>query len=258
MENILAKPIAIVKAHPLAATAVVVGGGLVFVLFSGWFSGGSSSSSGTTAATTGGIDDAQAGYAAQVSIAGVQSQTALGVASIGAGANSDNNSLSLQIANLAQAIQLQNSSDTKDVDLATIQAQLQLGTTNSNNELQAQTISTQAQTTLLGDILSALKPATTVNTNGAAAPASGGPPPQTANLDFNTTNSAQPTLQGFDVAIASELDSGQASVTKDASNPNAVDITIPGQGTVVSTNPLDARWLGYQPGQYSSGGGTGM
>jgi hypothetical protein len=246
------KSFGVVKQHPAATAAVVLGGGLVFFLIFNSGGGGSAS----TAVTGSTINPAQVAADAQIKLAGIQSQTALGAAQIAANSQHEDSELQSKIADLSSAIKLADIAANKDIALKTVDASVTLGSLQSNNDLEALRINNAAQGDFFTNLINILRPATSNTSTPATTTNQNTNIPTQAFDPFNTSNGSQPLFQGYDAIIAQEIDAGKikinngiASIVGDNNSP---------AGTYVLTNPYDSRWNNYQVGTYANTGGTGF
>jgi len=225
-----------VKAHPKTTVVLVVGGGLTFILLSGWFTKGSATT--TVGSVSGGPSDTASAAAAAIQ----QAQLAAGVANNQTNAQVQIATIQAQYgakeAELEAALGAQNIGATLQATLAQIAASAQMYSVGADVDK----YSTGANKDIQLAIIDALKPQT-------AAPSSG----YAAFDPYNTSNTSQPILQGYDADIATKIDKGIIKVDNGLVYIGG-DANSAG-GSYAFSNPLDARWDNYIAGSYSGGQG---
>ena len=263
-------PVAYAKAHPVAATVIVVVGGVIFFAISGW--GKPKGQTNVQNMTTGPSPaQIQAGTALQVAqmnaqvaastgaqkaqiasaYIGLQSHIADQSAAVALHTADNNLALGLAGLNVSQA-QLAAQSG---VSLANIEAQKSVAIATIGGQVDMTRIQTASQNHLVDALVGLMHPAPAPTVVPAVVPANDGYMPE---IMFNTLKASQPILQGYDAQVAQEIDTGMVKVgpggTLQIPTTQYNGMTEPG-GTYVATNPLDARWAGYTPGSYSAGKG---
>jgi hypothetical protein len=231
----LPNPIEFVKAHPVASAGVVGGGVLLIILLRSGGGGG-------TTVVQGGVSDAQAAMNAQMQAAQMQNQTGLAVAGMQLTAKQGEFDLTAALGQLSFQLESAKLAVAKELGLAELGAQVNLGSLQSNNELEALRITTQAQSSMWDNLFGLI--GAQANPNAGNSPAgSGGPTPY-------VLNGIQYSGEQLDI-----LDASYEQLADSAAAKGQGLIIDPKYGAIqnLTTNVQLAQDLGYT-GTFAGGG----